>query len=209
MRTYGRAMAHSENVMRGWRADLRSKTPVEKLAKLYRCSALKPLDRRPSFLKELFWVCQRQQGRNVQQIDAQYLLGGCLRRLHGEVPAIARGSPNLLRSAYETVSAETKSPASATAPASRTVNYEEDAIYQGGHVVARVEAPDVRWDTREIHFAEINSSDDLMLPEECEFQKFRVMIQRIGYASRIDKNAPEKGRVLRGVVAEILGYREQ
>ena len=48
-----------------------------------------------------------------------------------------------------------------------------------------------------------------MLPEECEFQKYRLIVKRIEYASRIDKNAPEKGRVLRGVVAEILGYREQ
>jgi hypothetical protein len=56
--------------------------------------------------------------------------------------------------------------------------------------------------------AEINSSDDLILPEEGEFQKYRLMIQRIEYASRLDKSAPEKGRVLRGVVAEILGYRE-
>ena len=88
------------------------------------------------------------------------------------------------------------------------MQYEEDAIYQDGKVVARVETPDVRPEAREIHFAEIKSSDDLMLPEECEFQKYRLMIQRIEYASRLDKNAPEKGRVLRGVVAEILGYRE-
>jgi hypothetical protein len=105
------------------------------------------------------------------------------------------------------VSEETKSLDSA--PAGRAVNYEEDAIYQDGKVAARVMEPEIRWDRREIHFAEINCSDDLMLPEECEFQKYRLMIQRIEYASRIDKNAPEKGRVLRGVVAEILGYREQ
>ncbi len=105
------------------------------------------------------------------------------------------------------MSGETKD--TAPAPAARTVKYEEDAIYQEGQVVARVVGPEVRRDTREIHFAEINTSDDLILPEECEFQKYRLMIQRIEYASRIDKNAPEKGRVLRGVVAEILGYREQ
>lgn len=89
------------------------------------------------------------------------------------------------------------------------MKYEENAIYQGGQVVARVEAPEVHWDTREIHFTEISNGDDLILPEECEFQKYRLMIKRIEYASRIDKNAPEKGRVLRGAVAEILGYREQ
>ncbi len=105
------------------------------------------------------------------------------------------------------MSGETKD--TAPAPAARTVKYEEDAIYQEGQVVARVVGAEVRRDTREIHFAEINTSDDLNLPEECEFLKYRLMIQRIEYASRIDKNAPEKGRVLRGVVAEILGYREQ
>ena len=88
------------------------------------------------------------------------------------------------------------------------MKYEEDALYQNGKVVARVAGPEVQQNAREIHFAEVNHSDDLTLPEECEFQKYRLMIQRIEYASRLDKNAPEKGRVLRGVVAEILGYRE-
>jgi hypothetical protein len=115
----------------------------------------------------------------------------------------------LLRSKYETVSEETQTPGSPTAPAERAVKYEEDAIYQDGKVVARVVEPEVHSNNREIHFAEINSSDLLMLPEECEFQKYRLIVKRIEYASRIDKNAPEKGRVLRGVVAEILGYREQ
>ena len=116
---------------------------------------------------------------------------------------------NYERSTYDNVSEEIKSPGAATAPTGQAVNYEEDAIYQDGKIAARVVEPEVRWDAREIHFAEINSSDNLMLPEECEFQKYRLMIQRIEYASRIDKNALEKGRVLRGVVAEILGYREQ
>lgn len=87
--------------------------------------------------------------------------------------------------------------------------HETDAIYQEGKRVARAVGAEVVPNAREIHFTEINTSDDLILPEECEFQKYRLMIQRIEYASRIDKNAPEKGRVLRGVVAEILGYREQ
>ena len=107
------------------------------------------------------------------------------------------------------MSEETKSPGSATTPTGRTLNYEEDAIYQEGKIVARAVEAEIRGDAREIHFGEINSSENLILPEECEFQKYRLMIHRIEYASRIDKNAPEKGRVLRGVVAEILGYREQ
>jgi len=87
----------------------------------------------------------------------------------------------------------------------------EDTIYQGNppRQVARVLDPEVNWDAREIRFGEIYQSDDLVLPDECEFQKFRIMIQRVEFASRVDKGAPEKGRVLRGVVAEILGYCEQ
>ena len=106
------------------------------------------------------------------------------------------------------MSEDTKSPESATAPTGPTGKYEQDAIYQEGKVVARAVGPEVRWNDREVHFAEINDSDRLILPEECEFQKYRLIVQRIEYASRIDKNAPGKGRVLRGVVAEILGYRE-
>ena len=107
------------------------------------------------------------------------------------------------------MSEQTKPPAPDGSPAGRTTNYEEDAIYQDGKIAAHAVGADIRGDAREIHFAELNRSDDLMLPEECEFQKYRLMIQRIEYASRIDKSAPEKGRVLRGVVAEVLGYREQ
>ena len=105
------------------------------------------------------------------------------------------------------MSEETKE--TTTAAAKGAVKFEEDAIYQEGNIVARVVTPEIRASDREIHFAEIKDSDNLMLPEECEFQKYRLMIQRIEYASRVDKQSPEKGRVLRGVVAEILGYREQ
>ena len=115
---------------------------------------------------------------------------------------------NHKRSTNYSVSGETQPPTSATAPAGRAVKYQEDAIYQDGKVVARVVEPEVRGHAREIHFAEINSSDNLILPEECEFQKYRLLIQRIEYASRIDKNAPEKGRLLRGIEAEIMGYKE-
>jgi hypothetical protein len=105
------------------------------------------------------------------------------------------------------VSEETKSAtAAAAAPSSK---YEADAIYQNNKIVARVVEPEIRADAKEVHFGEINDSEYLLLPEECEFQKYRLLIQRIEYASRIDKQRPEKGRILRGVVAEILGYREQ
>jgi len=106
------------------------------------------------------------------------------------------------------VSGTSEFPDPVPAPAARTGNYQEDAIYQDGKIVARAVGAQVRRDGREISFAEINSSDNLILPEECEFRSYRLMIQRIGYASRLDKNAPDKGRVLREVTAEILGARE-
>ncbi len=86
---------------------------------------------------------------------------------------------------------------------------EDDAIYQGNKVVARVLDPQVDWEAREIRFREIYNSDYLLLPEECEFQKYRIIIRTIEYASHTDRTAPQKGRVLRGVVAEVLGYRQQ
>jgi hypothetical protein len=92
-----------------------------------------------------------------------------------------------------------------------SVGREDDALYQGNppQRVARVFEPVVNWEAREIRFREIYQSDYLLLPDECEFQKYRIMIQRVEFATRVEKGAPEKGRVLREVVAEILGYREQ
>ncbi len=86
---------------------------------------------------------------------------------------------------------------------------EPDAIYQGGELVARVLNAEVDLDAREIRFGEIYQSDRLLLPEECEYQKYTVIIQRIASATKAEPIAREKGRVLRGVTAEILGYREQ
>ena len=86
---------------------------------------------------------------------------------------------------------------------------EDDAVYQNGRVVARVADPQVDSEAKEIRFAELSNSDELLLPDECEFQKYTIMVQRIAHATKVDKGAPHKGRVLRNVVAEILGYREQ
>ena len=86
---------------------------------------------------------------------------------------------------------------------------EADAIYQSDRVVARVIEPEVDLEAKEIRFSEIYQSDELLLPEECEFQNYRILIQRIGYASKAEKHAVDKGRILRGVTADVLGYREQ
>lgn len=88
-------------------------------------------------------------------------------------------------------------------------SYEQDAIYQGGRVVGRVLDARVDAETREIHFGEIYNSDELLLPDDCEFRDYRILIQRMDFAAREERGAAHKGRVLRGVAAEILGYREQ
>jgi len=88
-------------------------------------------------------------------------------------------------------------------------SFEQDAIYQGGRVVGRVLDARVNAEAREIHFGEIYSSDELLLPDDCEFREYRILIQRMDFAAREERGAAHKGRVLRGVAAEILGYREQ
>jgi hypothetical protein len=86
---------------------------------------------------------------------------------------------------------------------------ETDAIYQNGELVARVLDPQVDLQAKEIRFTELYNSDNLLLPDECEFQKYILIVQKIGFATKAEKSALHKGRVLRDVVAEILGYREQ
>jgi hypothetical protein len=86
---------------------------------------------------------------------------------------------------------------------------EENAIYQKGEVVARVTRAEADGTGKEIFFEEIYNSDLLNLADECEFQKYQIIVRRVEYASKVNKEEPHKGRILRGVAAEILGYREQ
>jgi len=86
---------------------------------------------------------------------------------------------------------------------------ETDALYQGGRVVARVSGVEFDHENKEIRFGEIYQSDELMLPEECEFQQYRILIRKIDYATRIQRGEEHKGRVLRGAVANLLGDRKQ
>ncbi len=69
--------------------------------------------------------------------------------------------------------------------------------------------PKIDEQAKQIHFAEITHSDLLLLPDECHFQKFRLEIGTVGDAVKVDKLEPEKGRILREVTAQILGYVEQ
>jgi hypothetical protein len=86
---------------------------------------------------------------------------------------------------------------------------QDDAIYQNHERVARAIQAEVNLESKEIRFGELYESDPLLLPDECEYQKYRILIRKIAFAASLDKNAPHKGRVLRGVIAEILGQREQ
>ncbi len=86
---------------------------------------------------------------------------------------------------------------------------EQDAIYQGNRLVARVLDAEVDLEAKEIRIGEVFNSDELMIPDECEFQRYRILIQRIAYATKVDKAEPHKRRILRGVIADILGYLEQ
>jgi len=92
-------------------------------------------------------------------------------------------------------------------PASGT--REDDALYQNDRVVGRALAARVDPEAREIRFGEIYRSDELLLPDDCEFRNYRILIQHVGFASKEERGAAHKGRVLREAVAEILGFREQ
>lgn len=85
-------------------------------------------------------------------------------------------------------------------------DHDPDAVYQNGKPVARVKEAEIDEAGKEVRFAELYKSDDLMLPVECEFRKFTLIVRRIGYASK--ENDASRSRTLRGVVAEIVGYRE-
>jgi hypothetical protein len=90
-----------------------------------------------------------------------------------------------------------------------SANREPDAIYQNGKIVARVANPDLDLETKEIRFDEILDSDHLVLAEECEFQEYRIMVQKVAFATREDHRPGRVGRALAGCTAEILGFIEQ
>ena len=90
-----------------------------------------------------------------------------------------------------------------------TGSREQDALYQRGEIVARVVKPEVDLETKEIRFDELLGTDHLVLADECEYQKYRIMIQKVAFATREDRRPGQKGRSLAGCTAEILGYAEQ
>src|SRR5947207_14272117 len=72
----------------------------------------------------------------------------------------------------------------------QTAQRDPDAIYQKGKVVARVAGAELDREAREVRIDEVYQSDTLVIPEECEFQDLRIQIQRIQFASKIERGAP-------------------
>ena len=99
-------------------------------------------------------------------------------------------------------------PTALPSSAGSAINRQDDAIYQKDERVARAIEVEVDLEAKEIRFGELYESEPLLLPDECECQKYRILIRKVAFAASLDKTAPHKGRVLRGVVAEILGHRE-
>ena len=99
-------------------------------------------------------------------------------------------------------------------PSIPLVDRDADAIYQwsfhhGDRLVGRVVKPEVDEQTKEVRFLEVTHSDLLLLPDECHFRKYKLGIDTVGDAVKIDKVEPAKGRILREVTAQITGYVEQ
>jgi hypothetical protein len=91
---------------------------------------------------------------------------------------------------------------------------DEDAIYQwqfhhGERLVARVIKPQIDESGKRVTFMEVTHSDLLFLPDECQFGKYKLEIDTVGDAIKVDKTDPDKGRILRDVTAHITGFVEQ
>jgi len=86
---------------------------------------------------------------------------------------------------------------------------EQDAIYQNGKIVARAVGAEIDEAKKEVKFQEFTHSDGYLIPEECEYRKYRILIQNVEYATKEGPEAAQKGRILRGLEGDILGYCEQ
>jgi len=85
---------------------------------------------------------------------------------------------------------------------------ESDALYQNGKFAGRAVASEVDQVGQEVRFDQIENTEDLLLADEFEFQKYVLLVRKVGYATKVARESPHKGRILRGVVAKIVGYRE-
>ena len=85
---------------------------------------------------------------------------------------------------------------------------EPEALYQKNKFAGRAVGYEIDEVGKEVRFNEIHNTDDLLLPEECEFQKFVLIVRKVAYATKVARESPQQGRILKGVVAETVGYRE-
>jgi len=85
---------------------------------------------------------------------------------------------------------------------------EPEALHQKGRFAGRAVGYEIDEVGKEVRFNEIENTDLLSLPDECEFQKFILIVRKVAYATKVARESPLKGRILKGVVAEIVGYRE-
>ncbi len=84
---------------------------------------------------------------------------------------------------------------------------ENNALYQNGELVARVERPVVDEAQRSVQFAEIFQAHNLNLETEFEFQKWRLKFKSAEMLIGLDASAPHKGRMILKAVCEIAGIR--
>ena len=109
-----------------------------------------------------------------------------------------------------TSSATSNSKDSAGASASASASGREpDGIYQKEKLVARAVGAEVDTKAQKVCFAELYRSEHLLLPDECEYGKYRILVHTIDDATKHNRTLPDRGRILRGVTAEILSYVEQ
>lgn len=85
---------------------------------------------------------------------------------------------------------------------------DEITLSQNGKFAGRALGVEVDAASKLVRFSEIDNTDDLWLPERFEFQNYILIVRKVAFATRVLREAPQKGRVLKGVVAEIVGYRE-
>lgn len=107
-----------------------------------------------------------------------------------------------------------ETPPGTSAPHLSLAQRQPDALYQRDRrgqwrLVARVSDVEVYEQAKEILFGEINRSDDLLLPSEFAYQHYVCLVRKVAWASKVNREAPEKGRILRGVTAEILARVQQ
>ena len=83
------------------------------------------------------------------------------------------------------------------------------SFHHGERRVAHAVGPEIDESGKRVAFQEITHSDLLLLPDECHFRKYKIEIDTVGDAIKVDKTEPDKGRILRDVTAHITGYVEQ